>query len=218
MSFSNKFIQAITFFLLLSSLTFNRTYVNYSSAYGVKCCLGFMDFQQATNTVTETQTLTPSPTSTPTLTSTPSGSETATPTGSVTTSITPSITGSITPLVTQTETPSPTPTATGIPTGTPTSTLPTSITASATLPLPIETSAEITATVKYKPLPLITYQYPQITQTDVLLKLEHQPDEPGTTKAGASTAWTKVARLWPLGLLLLVWLGLAAWFVFAQRN
>jgi hypothetical protein len=84
--------------------------------------------------------------------------------------------------------------------------------------LPIETPSVITATATYKPLPLITYQYPQITQTDVLLKLEHQPDAPGIIKAGASSTWTKVGRLWPLGLLLLVWLGLAIWFVFVQRN
>jgi hypothetical protein len=84
--------------------------------------------------------------------------------------------------------------------------------------LPIETPSVITATATYKPLPLITYQYPQTTQTDALLKLEHQPDAPGITKAGANSVWTKLARLWPLGLLLLVWLGLAIWFVFVQRN
>jgi hypothetical protein len=86
-----------------------------------------------------------------------------------------------------------------------------------TTPVVAETGV-ITATTTLIPLPAITYQFPSVTATDNLLAMEHQSDPLAISKRGAeSWVWERLARLWPLGLLLLIWLGLAVWFVLSQR-
>ena len=160
--------------------------------------------QNSTATQTETQTATASLTATFTATQTVTG--TPTPTGSVTLSLTPTATG------TGTSTPTSPTTFTAQPTASTTVTPPAEAT-----PVVAETGV-ITATTTLIPLPAITYQFPSVTATDNLLAMEHQSDPPAISKRGAeSWAWDRLARLWPLGLLLLIWLGLAVWFVLSQR-
>lgn len=160
----------------------------------------------ATHTATHTATQTATASWTATFTTTQTVTGTPTPTGSITLSLTLTATG----------------------TGTSTPTSPTTFTAqptaSATIPAPLDATpvvAEtgvITATTTLAPLPAITYQFPAVTATDNLLAMEHQPDAPAISKRGAeSWAWERLARFWPLGLLLLIWLGLAVWFVLSQR-
>ena len=75
----------------------------------------------------------------------------------------------------------------------------------------------LTVTATLIPLPSITFQFPQSTQTASLLSLERAPGSPPLEKGGIRPARLKLARLWPLGLLLIIWLVIASWYVLSQR-
>jgi hypothetical protein len=73
----------------------------------------------------------------------------------------------------------------------------------------------ITATATLIPFPSITYQFPQVTATAQLLSLERIPGAGGPPKDQRTTGWKAVRFAWPLLLLVVVWLGLVAWFLAA---
>ncbi len=80
-------------------------------------------------------------------------------------------------------------------------------------------TATLTPTTTLLPFPTVTFIYPPTaTATDVLFQVERQPGDPGLAKPSPGLDWGKLARLWPLGLLLLVWAFLGAWFIFTQRS
>ncbi|MEW5871893.1 MAG: hypothetical protein AB1894_21675 [Chloroflexota bacterium] len=82
----------------------------------------------------------------------------------------------------------------------------------------IEASPTITATATLLPLPTVTFLYPPTaTPTDVLLLAERPPGEPALNRP-RNLFWQKLARLWPLGILLGIWAFLGAWLIFTRRS
>ncbi len=152
---------------------------------------------------TETPTITPSVT--------PTGS--AAPSATLTN--TPQLTATQTPAVTSTSTTSfvftPTPTFGLAATLTPTFTIPPVASES-----PSPTPFEPTITPTYIPLPAITFVQPGSQTTNEMLLNQRQPGE--IEKQRLSPFANALWRLWPLGLVLLVWGGLAVWLVLLQKH
>jgi hypothetical protein len=164
--------------------------------------------QNTTDTATATHT--PTTSWTPTVTDTLSVSETPTPAGTMT----PSPTSTVTPTTGATTLNTPTGVAT---LSTQTSATATLATALALTPDTAGTSSVITSTITLIPLPTITFQFPHITDTASLLAMEHPLDAPTLSKQNATSRWAKLSRLWPLAALLIIWLGIAVWFMLSQR-
>jgi hypothetical protein len=80
----------------------------------------------------------------------------------------------------------------------------------------------VTVTTTLIPLPKFTLIYPQGIPTVNLYAAERQPGQPALTKGGPPPLLTKLARLWPLAVLLMlliaIWAVLGIWFVIAQRH
>lgn len=82
----------------------------------------------------------------------------------------------------------------------------------------ITASPTLTATATLLPLPTVTFLYPPTaTAADVLLLAERPPGEPALERP-RNQFWQKLARLWPLGVLLVIWAFLGAWLVFTRRS
>jgi hypothetical protein len=160
-------------------------------------------------------TVTPTATITPTLTAT----STISPTATITASATLSPTATASPTWTPVENLSPTPSAS--PTGQATvsaTTTPDLIGTLLDMPTEMMTSTLIvpggvlTETATLVPFPKITIEVPTVTRTDVLNYLEAPPGDNLLPK-GSASIWVKLGRLWPLAILLTLWLVLTIWFL-----
>lgn len=166
-----------------------------------------------------THTASPTPTSqTATLTATLPPTLTQTAAASLTpASATPTLAATATATFTPSPTIFATPTVSPSPSFTPRSVTPVeeAPTEEATPPLLLPSpGAEMTATVTLRPLPLVTYQYPQRTPTYVLLARQ---DQNGPAKGDGALPWMAWLRCgWPLLALALLWLGLVAWWLVAH--
>ena len=82
-----------------------------------------------------------------------------------------------------------------------------------TTPENLEAGPTLTATLI--PFPSVTIEYPQVTPTDILMSLESLAGSTALPK-GRPITGTNLLRLWPLAVLLALWLVLVVWFVVAQ--
>ena len=170
------------------------------------------------------QTLYPGPESSPTATSTatPTATHTSIPTQSTgTVTVFPSATATIQASPTQTTAPGtvlPTATHTNTPvtTSSPTTTPGAPALPSPTTPITETLPLGVTATLA--PFPTVTYLYPQHTPTAHLLFAPRQPGAPELAKDDGPPTWQSLVRLVICGMVLLLWLVLAVWFVFSQRR
>jgi hypothetical protein len=160
----------------------------------------------------------PTATITPTLTAT----STITPTHTVTStaSLSPTATASPTwtPVLVFSPTPSASPTSLAIVPATSTPDLLGTLLALPTAMLTSTISVPgivLTQTATLIPFPQITIKVPQVTRTDALNYLEAPPGVNGLPKGSASIR-LKLGRLWPFALILIIWLGLAVWFLIVR--
>jgi hypothetical protein len=65
-----------------------------------------------------------------------------------------------------------------------------------------------------RPFPSVTYEFPDATQTPVILK--QSTPEPGDSNR--LSGWVNVTRLGPLALILLIWVLLGGWFYLTLRR
>jgi len=176
-----------------------------------------------TQTLTETQTITSETTTTPTI-----GTPTQTLTG--TTTITPTITLTITNTVISTITPTTTLQTAIItqPSFTPTILLTHSPTQPQATPTPvmIDTPTPILAVTKDTPtitrtlIPLSTLEFllTKANSDDELQAIQFEPGQLEAIKNGSSIDRKNIYRFLLLGLILLIWAILGAWFLFLQKN
>jgi len=159
--------------------------------------------QEATGTVTTTLTIT----ATLTFDVTPSPSATLTATLTLDVGPSPSAT------LTQPNTLEPsTPTAVVIPSATPV------IASTPEAPLILTPPVSPTNTPTQFILPQGLDKTLTVTATDSLLIATRQPGSSALTKSEGSSIWERVRRFWPLPIILLIWLFLAGWIIFAQRK
>jgi hypothetical protein len=176
-----------------------------------------------TQTLTETQTITPETTTTPTI-------GTLTQTLTVTTTITPTINLTITNTVISTITPTTTLQTATItqPSFTPIISLthsPTQPQASPT-PIMIDTPTPTMAVTKDTPtitstlFPLTTLEFllTKANSSAELQAIQYEPGELETIKNGTLIDCKNIYRFLMLGLILLIWVILGAWFLFLQKN
>lgn len=162
-------------------------------------------------------------TSTNTPTSEISGTDTNTP------SVTPSIIGTFTntPTTTNTLTAtytqallSPTSTIQSSPTHTPIVqwTATPIVFATETPVSPIQTFVPPGITATLEPFPSITYVFASTQESQTLLIVEREPVSPTRVQVYVSYLWRRVLAFWPLVILTVLWIAIAAWFVLVQRR
>ena len=173
--------------------------------------------------ILQQETETPTGTHTGTVTPTPSSSASLTASITLTSTSTLTITASPTHTITPTPSPSTSPTfSSTFSTITmtqlapsPTLTLASFETESST---PENVPGIITATTTLIPLPAITFQFPQTTQTTALLVVQHPPDSADLPKGGMFPLGRKILRWWPILVIFTLWLVLGFWFVLIQSH
>ncbi|MFC2054074.1 hypothetical protein ACFLV7_07220 [Chloroflexota bacterium] len=74
----------------------------------------------------------------------------------------------------------------------------------------------LTPTATLIPLPTITLQFPEVTDTGFLLMARRQPGSQDLSKQEEISGLTRLRRLWPFVLLFAVWILLGVWFIFSQ--
>lgn len=185
---SAVFILSLTAILPLPGLAYRDSFIQQDATGSVT------PTESATLTPTQTATQPPSASSTQSATATVGPASTQTPTQTIAQS--PSAT--LTPVVSIT---------TGIPTSSDTPAL--------TQQFPTST---LINSVTVLPFPSFTLQFPHATDTPVLLNAQRQPDSTALAKGEPPSRFSRLYRLWPLILLLIIWLFLATWFVIVQRQ
>lgn len=188
-------ITTLALVSIITLLTAAFSFPGFASPEG-----GVLQEATQTNTTGETQTSTASLTVTETLQTSHTQSATASGTSATNTA--------------QTLTPSQTPSATLFITATDTFAA-SSPTASETPFYPTEV---VINTITVIPLPSFTYIFPHKTDTPVLLHAQRDPLTGALNKGGQPRLFARLFRLWPLAVLVIVWLFLAVWFVIAQRQ
>jgi len=224
--------RQITSRLLLSPTLLILVYAFLSSAaimwngpsYGINLDQRFPErkritFPQLLTEATTFTSTTPTASSSPTTSVTPTGTITPTISGTPTSTASPTITATIT------YTPSASPSRTNTFTQTPaTGTVTVSLSATTQITSQIETVSPtlvITpetalASATLIPLPEVTYQFPQAITTAELMIIEHSEDVPELSKGVGWLGFKQLLRMWPLLLVLLLWLVLGLWFVLTQ--
>lgn len=166
-------------------------------------------------------TPTPTPTRTITVTATPApnGTPTDTPTQSPT--ITPTRSQSLTPTSTLFIPPSATLTVSIMfsPTYAPSPT--SNVSSLGTPPVPLVQTQP--GTGKYpattlQPFPTITLKFPQTASPAVLYSVEWADNQPALQKSNLSLSLSRFMVYWPIAILILVWIGLVMWFLYAQSR
>lgn len=201
---------------LMKTRRMPKKFVGYSVIWVALFCLvlinlfffGYNYSHAASLQQSITDTLTVSPTVSPTFTVSLSPTETATFTPDFTATYTATSTS-----VTLTPSPSSSPTSTQAPviTFTPSRTLPTQLSGT---PESVETY--YTATSTYLPLPSVTMIYPKVTATHYLMSAYRHPGS--ISKQQYPYLITVFARLWPIGLVMLIWGIIVVWFILIQSK
>jgi hypothetical protein len=167
--------------------------------------LFFQETSTTTSTVqsSETNTLTPSVAPSVTRTTTNTATITHTPTTTHTQAV---ISTTSTPIPSTTQTPTIQWTATPIivPTETPSG--------SANTQVP----SGLTATLA--PFPSITYVLASTQESQNLLIVERNPESRTRVQYYVNYIWHRFLTLWPLMVLAVLWIAIAAWFVLVQRR